>query len=321
METRGTHSNDELTTNSQPGVSVIVPVLNGERTIGRCVDALLAQRDLNTSIEIIVVDNGSTDKTRKILRDYEDSIIVCGESTRGASAARNTGIRQAKYDLIAFTDADCVPQPSWLAELIHHANRFPNAEFIGGRICARSTATGVAKFAEMLFDQKGAIETYKPPYIITANVLVRKVVFDTMGTFNENFPRGQDCELSFRAHFYHGFSFKYCDAAVIVHFNVETLAGLLHKGFQHGTGSARLWKEFAAELNCSRRKRICDLTPFLDFICQGAKLPKILLASKTRSRAGPQALHPFYNAVFKLGRQFGFIVGTVTDRAGELRVS
>lgn len=321
METRGTCSSNESIMDSQSGISVIVPVRNGEQTIGLCVDAILSQRDLQKTIEVIVVDNASSDGTRNILRDYADRIIVCSESIRGASAARNAGIRQAKYDLIAFTDADCVPQPSWLAELARHANKYPNAEFIGGRICARSTATGIAKFAEMLFDQKDAIETFKPPYVITANVLVRKAVFDTMGTFNESFPRGQDCELSFRAYFRHEYSFEYCDAAVVEHFNVETLAGLLHKGFQHGTGSARIWKEFAVELNCSRRKRIRDLVPFQDFIYQSAKLPKNLLAARAHSRAGCRALYPFYDAVFKLGRQFGFIAGTVADRAGALRAN
>ncbi len=321
METRGARSNNEPVTDSQSGISVIVPVRNGERTIGQCVDALLSQHDPHKSIEVIVIDNASSDRTTEILRNYGDRIILCGESTPGASAARNTGIRRARYDLIAFTDADCVPRPSWLQELVRFADERPQAEFIGGRICAGSTTTGIARFAETIFDQKDAIETCKPPYVITANVLIRKAVFETMGTFNENFPRGQDCELSFRAHFHHGFTFEYCDAAAVEHFNVETLAGLLHKGFQHGTGSAGIWKEFAVELNCSRRKRIRDLGPFRDFIYQIAVLPKKLLDSRSHSRARAQALHPFYSAVFKLGRQFGFIIGTVTDRAGELRAS
>jgi glycosyltransferase involved in cell wall biosynthesis len=118
-------------------VSVIVPVLDRESTIEETVRALLGQAYPPDRFEIIVVDNGSTDETITILDRYSSRIRILREGKKGPSAARNAGIRSARYPRIAFTDADCVPDPSWLGELMSYAVHNPGADFVGGRIVAR----------------------------------------------------------------------------------------------------------------------------------------------------------------------------------------
>ena len=90
-------------------VSVIVPVHNGERTIKRCVDSILNQN--YRDIEIILVDDNSTDLTYDILQDLKNkhANIVCIKLTggsKGVSYARNIGLRAAKGKYIGFVDAD-----------------------------------------------------------------------------------------------------------------------------------------------------------------------------------------------------------------------
>jgi glycosyltransferase involved in cell wall biosynthesis len=85
-------------------ISVIIPALNRAMYVSRAIDSVLAQK--YTDYEIIVVDDGSTDDTRKVLAPYLDTIHYIYEPNRGVSAARNTGIRSAQGEWIAFLDSD-----------------------------------------------------------------------------------------------------------------------------------------------------------------------------------------------------------------------
>lgn len=105
-------------------ISVIVPVLNRENDIGRCIESLLALD--YPSFEVIVVDNGSSDKTQEIVSNYPVKMVV--EEKGGAYTARNTGIGIAQGEIIAFTDSDCVVDKDWLRNL----SRNYTDEKIGG---------------------------------------------------------------------------------------------------------------------------------------------------------------------------------------------
>src|SRR5437588_11225281 len=95
-----------------PRVSVIVPVRNAVRTIGRTIDGVLSQT--YGDLELIVVDNGSTDGTREAIAAYDGRITVVEERRAGPSVARNAGARAAKGVYLAFVDADDVWMPSML---------------------------------------------------------------------------------------------------------------------------------------------------------------------------------------------------------------
>jgi glycosyltransferase involved in cell wall biosynthesis len=101
---------------SLPSISIIIPVRNGAGTIGDCLRSVQRQDFPADRIEILVVDNGSTDETAAICRRFGLSPLE--ESRAGAANARNRGLDAASGDIIAFTDADCEVPASWLAELV-----------------------------------------------------------------------------------------------------------------------------------------------------------------------------------------------------------
>lgn len=114
-----------------PAVSVVIPVLNAARTLPRCLEALATLDP--TPAEILLVDNGSTDNSVALLTTFArevgpQRVSIVREARRGAAAARNAGVRIAGGDIIAFTDADCVPAPDW----VHHLR----APFSDGRVGA-----------------------------------------------------------------------------------------------------------------------------------------------------------------------------------------
>ena len=111
-------------------VSVVVPAFNAERHLPGCLDALIAQDYPGDRLQIVVVDNGSTDKTRSIIEGYE--VTPVEEPKRGSYRARNAGVAVARGDLIAFTDADCVVAPDWVRELDRAFTEQPLADAMMG---------------------------------------------------------------------------------------------------------------------------------------------------------------------------------------------
>jgi len=87
-------------------VSIIIPVYNGEKYLAQAIESILAQT--YRPIEIIAVDDGSTDGSSKIAKRYSENLLYIYQSNRGAGAARNTGVKKAKGNFIAFLDADDV---------------------------------------------------------------------------------------------------------------------------------------------------------------------------------------------------------------------
>lgn len=90
-------------------VSIVVPVYNGEKYIEKCINSILKQTYKN--VELIIINDGSVDKTKKILDKYSDSIIVINKKNTGVSDSRNVGIDKATGDYIMFCDAD-----DWLCD-------------------------------------------------------------------------------------------------------------------------------------------------------------------------------------------------------------
>jgi len=106
-----------------PLVSIIIPTYNYARYIRHAVDSALKQSYSN--IEIIVIDDGSTDETQAVLSEYGDRIRVISQPNQGASAARNRGIREAGGDYIAFLDADDAYRPENVAEKVAYLQSHP----------------------------------------------------------------------------------------------------------------------------------------------------------------------------------------------------
>jgi glycosyltransferase involved in cell wall biosynthesis len=92
-------------------VSIVVPCRNSRRTLDKCLRAILAS-DYAGKIEVIVVDNGSQDQTPHIAQNFGVKCVF--EPKAGRSHARNRGIREAKAELIAFVDSDCLVSKTWL---------------------------------------------------------------------------------------------------------------------------------------------------------------------------------------------------------------
>lgn len=179
-----------------PLVSVVVPFYNRQRYLAACIESLLAQEPIGGAVEIILVDNGSSDGSAAVAGRYPE-VIAIHEDRPGVYAARNTAVRLARAPIIAFTDADCVVAPDWL-RAVSARMRDPGVAMMVGA-CAYPAD---ASFALGLL---AAYENAKADYVINRcppgyhfayanNLAVRASVFAELGGFLE-WPRAADTEL------------------------------------------------------------------------------------------------------------------------------
>lgn len=222
-----------------PSASVIVAAYDAGKTIDACVGSLLELR-YPAELQLLVVDNCSRDGTADLLRRYDGRVSVLSERKRGAAAARNAGLARARGEVVAFTDADCVVDPDWLARLVAGL-RDPAVGIAGGTILALPPAGDVERFGERIHDHRSAIEVFRPPYAITMSWASRREVLQELGGFDEGFRRCQDVDLSYRVS-QAGYALRFVPEAVVYHRNESTLPGLFREGFVHGFHSVSALK-------------------------------------------------------------------------------
>ncbi len=183
----------------RPSVSIIVPFHNSARTLGACLEALVGQKNVDGTFEIIMIDNRSTDESAAIVRRHPQ-VILLDEPTPGAYTARNRGLRAARASVIAFTDADCVADATWLRAILD-AMADPRTAIAIGH--CRYPAT-----ASLALRCLGAYENAKTDYVVNCchaahhfayanNMAIKEAVFAELGLF-ETWPRAADSELVHR---------------------------------------------------------------------------------------------------------------------------
>lgn len=177
-------------------VSVIIPAYNAEEKLSACLDALLEQSVLPD--EIIVVDDGSTDQTKKVAEAYS-LVTVLTQKNQGPARARNAGAEKAKSTIIVFVDSDCIPEKNWLEEML---KPFEDSNVAGVQGAYRSRQKSLtARFdqADIEYRYEHMQRAKKLYWIATYSAAYRRTIFLAEGKFDESFPRasGEDAELSY----------------------------------------------------------------------------------------------------------------------------
>ena len=189
-------------------VSVILPVYNREQSVARAIRSVLSQT--RTPIELIVVDDGSTDGTRKVLDSFGSQITVIEQSHAGAYAARNRGLRHAQGELIAFIDSDDVWLPDRLASQMPLMER-PEVGLVFGDVVhvrpgqerRRVTSFQIAPPRR----GRAAAQFAWCNFVPTSTVLVRRRCLDEAGGFSEEVPLSCDYLMWFRIALRHELDF------------------------------------------------------------------------------------------------------------------
>ena len=216
-------------TETLPFVSIIVPVWNSAASIRVCLAAIAAQTYPADRLEVLVVDNGSTDETPDAVGGFPFATLL-HEPQPGSYSARNRGLASARGYYVAFTDADCVPDPTWIERTVAAAETRPNAGVIAGRIelmvANGYPATACAKFEQLFaFQQATNVER---GHAATANWLSRRDLVTRLSGFDSRLRSGGDFLLAKRI-LAAGYRLHYAQDAVVRHPTRADLGDLIRK--------------------------------------------------------------------------------------------
>ena len=234
-------------------VSVIIPARNEGRTIARLIGVTLSQAPAGWSVEVVVVDDGSTDDTVAVARAAGARVIELGERAGGGNpaVARNRGARAAAGDPLVFLDADCLPAPGWLARLL--AAHEAGATIAGGSLDLPSGLEAMARcdyycgWYHVHSRRAGGDVPNHPP----GNLSVRRAAFLATGGFTEQQPIAYAHEeLAWQASVRRaGGRIVFEPRAIVHHFNRPGFRNLLRRNYRWGysaieskasTGAARM---------------------------------------------------------------------------------
>ena len=176
---------------TSPLVSAILPVYNGERHLAEALQSVFAQTSF--PVEIIVVDDGSTDRSAEIAKSFA-SVRYISQSNAGVAAARNTGLAAARGELIAFLDQDDLWTPDKLTIQVGYLVQHPEVGYVLGmqRMFLMPGVTKPDWLQPRLLDE---------PHlgVLTGTLLARKTVFDRIGGFDNRYRNSNDIDWFSRA--------------------------------------------------------------------------------------------------------------------------
>lgn len=230
-----------------PKVSVVVCAYNAERTMDSCLASL---KELNyPNYEVIVVNDGSSDRTLEITQQY-DYLRLISQENKGLSVARNVGITAATGEIVAFTDSDCVVDPDWLTYLVE--------KFLSSGLAAVG-GPNLSPPEDSLVPACVAVSPGVPTHVLLSddvaehiagcNMAFRREVLQEIGGFDPQFrAAGDDVDVCWRLQD-KGYTIGFSPAAIVWHFRRNTVAAYLKQQRGYGKAEALVYFEHPNRFN------------------------------------------------------------------------
>ena len=289
-------------------VSIVLPVYNAESTLALCLDSLTSLDYPKEKLEIIVVDNNSTDASKEIIKKYAVRYFL--EPHKGASVALNTGILNSNGEIVCFTHSDCVVEKSWVKNLV---NGFisDNIGGCGGEVLSYNPKTRIEKYCDYrrMYFQNGNIAKDESilPWIMLANAAFRRKALDAVGSFDALFTEEYDIDLSFRV-WLKGYKFKYIPEAVVYHKNRDNLISLWRQSFRIGLNSPRFLRKYG------KIYETLYILPYKDWLYLFKAVFNSLVSffGNIFKEKGIRVLFPLFDLLVYSALFFGGIFGSIT---------
>ncbi|WP_320042229.1 mycofactocin biosynthesis glycosyltransferase MftF [uncultured Desulfobacter sp.] len=227
-----------------PFVSVIIPVRDREKELGRCLESLSALHYPLERLEVIVVDDGSKDNSAWYAKKWGAKVISSGANGAGPAAARNRGAAVANGEILAFIDSDCTASKEWFQQLVP---LFDDATLaaVGGKVAGISKESDLDLYEDVMSSLcmgahprlagKGADTFYLP----SCNLLVKKDAFLDLNGFAPTMQVGEDVDLCWRLRD-KGWRIAYMPAGAVFHKHRNQLWSFMSRRFFYGTSEEKL---------------------------------------------------------------------------------
>jgi len=227
-----------------PEISVIIPVKDRAGELQRCLASLAGLDYPRDRLQVIVVDDGSSDDSPLVARRSGAMLVPSGGSGRGPAAARNVGAAMATGAILAFIDSDCSASPGWLNDLIPAFND-PAMAAVGGQVDGMCTESAVDRYESIMSSLSlGARERVGSSgsdtfYLPSCNLLVRRDAFRGAGGFKDEMHVGEDVDLTWRLRD-RGWTIAYLPAGNVLHEHRSSIRSFMSRRFDYGTSEGML---------------------------------------------------------------------------------
>ncbi len=230
-----------------PSVSIVVPVRNGG---GQLIDLIASLQALDypkERLDVLVVDNGSTDGSAEAAESR--GVRVIREERPGASHARNSGVAATRGSIVAFTDHDCVVTRGWIRGLVA-AFADPGVGGAGGRTETYLPKTAVERHAVRTghLDAEHHLAHPTFPFAPTANAAFRREIFERIGGFDPEFPWGEPVDFCKRAVRDAGTRIAFAPRAIVFHRARSSVAEFCRQQRGYGFSLALLCAKYRDEV-------------------------------------------------------------------------
>jgi len=231
----------------EPYLSIIVPVLNGANHINNLMNSLMNINYPKNKYEILIVDNESRDMTVELIKKFQRNIPqlkLYFEKRKSSYAARNTGIMNAKGEIMVFTDVDCIVNNNWLINIVKSFSENSVGCVAGGILSPKWNNIVEEYYAKKdIMSQKNTLNSEFLPYPMTANVAYRMEIFNKIGYFDEKLISGGDADLAWRMQLETEYKIVYDQNAIVIHKHRTNIKSLFKQQFSYGYGSVLLYRK------------------------------------------------------------------------------
>jgi mycofactocin system glycosyltransferase len=227
-----------------PQVSIIIPVKDRPSDLRHCLESLAALDYPKERLEIIVVDDGSSDNTPQVALELGARLLHSGAIGGGPAAARNRGAQAASGEILAFIDSDCIASPQWLRELLP-AFSAPPVAAVGGWVDGMHSSVPLDRYEAVMSSlnlgrraMSGGAggDTF---YLPSCNLLLRRDAFVRAGGFRAELQVGEDVDLTWRLRDA-GRSIVYLPQGSVCHAHRSRLWPFMKRRFDYGTSEGML---------------------------------------------------------------------------------
>ena len=249
-------------TESLPTVSIVVPTYNAEATIGPLLESLI--RLDYPSYEVIIANDGSRDRTREIVERYP--VQLRNGPNRGASAARDMGLRAAKGDIVAYVDSDVTVTPDWLRRIVAPFSD-PTVGATTGRTVFLRNEKATSWMRSLDIERRNAARRTYTRLANGPNSAFRRSLLLEVGGFDPSWYHAEDTEVSYRV-WQRGYRIQYVPEAVVHHIPEDDWRRFYRKRYRDAKAFTRMLRKY------SRSAIVED-----DFVSLGMKVqPPMFLA-------------------------------------------
>jgi O-antigen biosynthesis protein len=268
-----------------PMVSVVICAYNAERTMRQCLESLT--RLAYPNYEVVIVDDGSSDQTAQISKDFPQFRLI-RQTNKGLGIARNVGAHAARGEIIAYTDSDCVVDPHWLTLMVRAMQEGgfdgcggPNyAPHEDGRVEACVAASPGAPCHVLISDSTAE-------HLAGCNMIFTRAALDQVGGFDPRFTSaGDDVDVCWRM-LGRGLRLGYSPAAFVWHFRRNTISAYYGQQRGYGRAEAMLYQCYPERFNALGQIKWTGTIPGFIRTLPGGDEPRVFWGAR---RTGHQTI-------------------------------